>query len=219
MLNLLLQPKNVLIVLMGFTLVAANVLVFFFINNWLTWGTLVFPIAFFITDISNRFYGAKHARIVVYWGFLVGSLCGFIGTLIPNPTGDGTLVSFRVVTASALGFVISQFINIAIFQRLIRFAWWIPPLCSSFIGSIIDSLLFFGVAFSNWFIFINPAEDIGWANALQPLLGVGPEVQLWVSLGIADWLVKISVAMISLIPFGVLVKKYHQSLNVQVNQS
>ena len=85
--------------------------------------------------------------------------------------------------------------------------WWRAPLVSSLVGSSLDTAIFFSIAFSASLSFIEPANDVSWAGEILPILGVGPLAPLWVSLGVADWLVKLGLALIALVPFRVLVSR------------
>ena len=80
------------------------------------------------------------------------------------------------------------------------------------VGSAVDTALFFSIAFSASLTFIEPANDVGWAGEVLPLLGAGPEVPLWVSLATADWLVKLSLALVALVPFRIIVKRLNVTL-------
>ena len=65
--------------------------------------------------------------------------------------------------------------------------------------------MFFSVAFSASLAFVAPGEDVSWAGEVLPLLGIGPMAPLWVSLAVADYGVKLAIAVLSLVPFRVLV--------------
>ena len=188
---------------MALIVVASNVLVQFLFGNWLTWGAFTYPLAFLVTDIMNRVYGAGPARTVVFVGFIVGVFCSLIGTQIMIQ-GDGftyPAVTFRVAIGSGLAFLTAQMLDVRIFSALRSGAWWKAPLASTIVGSSVDTALFFTIAFSGALTFLEPANDVSWANEALPLLGVGPVVPLWVSLGVADWGVKLSLALIALAPF------------------
>jgi uncharacterized integral membrane protein (TIGR00697 family) len=195
------------ILAMAAIVVASNILVQFLFGNWLTWGAFTYPLAFLVTDIMNRVYGAQAARKVVFAGFLVGILCSVIGTQIMLQ-GDGftyPAVTLRIALGSGLAFLTAQLLDVAIFDRLRDGAWWRAPLASTLIGSSIDTALFFTIAFSAGLSFIEPVNDVSWANEALPILGAGPVAPLWVSLAIADWAVKLSLALIALVPFRVIV--------------
>ena len=197
------------ILAMGLVVVASNVAVQFLFGNWLTWGAFTYPIAFLITDITNRLYGAQNAQKVVFAGFAVGIICSFIGTQIDGQFGP--LVTLRIAIGSGIAFLIAQLTDVLVFDRLRRGAWWRAPLASSLIGSVLDTALFFSIAFSAAFTFIAPSVDVAWANETVPLLGIGPRAPLWVSLAIADFAVKLSLALIALIPFRLLVTRFSRT--------
>ena len=188
---------------MATIVVASNILVQFLFGQWLTWGAFTYPLAFLVTDIMNRVYGREAARKVVFAGFVVGIICSFIGTQIIGEYGP--LVTLRIALGSGIAFLTAQLIDIAIFNRLREGTWWRAPVVSSVIGSSIDTVLFFTIAFSASLSFIEPANDVGWAGEILPLLGTGPLAPLWVSLAVADWMVKLALALIALVPFRIIV--------------
>jgi uncharacterized integral membrane protein (TIGR00697 family) len=184
---------------MAAIVVASNILVQFLFGTWLTWGAFTYPFAFLVTDLMNRLHGPAAARKVVLAGFVVGLACSFVGTQITGPLGP--LVSFRVALGSGVAFLSAQLLDVAIFDRLRQGAWWRAPLVSSLFGSALDTALFFTVAFSAGLAWIAPGVDVAWANEAVPLLGRGPVAPLWVSLATADFLVKLALAAVALLPF------------------
>jgi len=191
------------ILAMAAIVVASNILVQFLFGQWLTWGAFTYPLAFLVTDVMNRVYGAGPARRVVFAGFVVGVICSLIGTQIMGEFGP--LVTLRIAIGSGLAFLTAQLLDVAIFDRLRDGRWWRAPLASTVIGSSVDTALFFTIAFSGSLAFIEPANDVSWANEMLPLLGLGPAAPLWMSLALADWGVKLSLALIALIPFRLIV--------------
>lgn len=188
---------------MAAIVVASNILVQVLLGDWLTWGAFTYPLAFLVTDLMNRLYGTAAARRVVLAGFGVGVLCSVVGSQI---TGEfGALVSLRVAIGSGIAFLAAQMLDIGIFSTLRRNAWWQAPLVSSVIGGAVDTALFFSIAFAAAFSGLVPAEDVSWANEVLPVLGIGPNAPLWVSLAIADYGVKLAVAFVALLPFRALV--------------
>ena len=190
------------ILAMAAVVVASNILVQFLFGQWLTWGAFTYPIAFLVTDVMNRVYGVAAARKVVVAGFVVGVICSLIGTQIMGEFGP--LVTLRIALGSGLAFLTAQLLDVAVFNRLREGAWWRAPLASTLVGSSVDTALFFTIAFSGALTFIEPGNDVSWAGEILPLLGMGPEAPLWVSLAVADWLVKLSLALVALVPFRVL---------------
>ena len=74
------------ILAMAAIVLASNILVQFLFGQWLTWGAFTYPLAFLVTDVMNRLYGAAAARRVVLAGFVVGVICSLIGTqILPTP--------------------------------------------------------------------------------------------------------------------------------------
>ncbi|MGR3756289.1 MAG: queuosine precursor transporter [Tranquillimonas sp.] len=193
------------ILAMAAIVLASNILVQFLFGQWLTWGAFTYPFAFLVTDLMNRLYGPRAARQVVGVGFLVGVASSLVGTQIAGEFGP--LVTWRIALGSGTAFLIAQLTDIAVFHRLKGGAWWRAPLVSSIVGSALDTAIFFSVAFSAALVFLEPGNDVSWATEPLPLLGLGPVVPLWVSLATADWIVKLSLAAVALVPFRLIVKQ------------
>ena len=200
------------ILAMAAIVVASNILVQFLFGNWLTWGAFTYPLAFLVNDVMNRVYGPQAARRVVWAGFAVGVACSLIGTQIMGEFGP--LVTLRIALGSGIAFLTAQLVDVAIFDRLREDrhggAWWRAPLASTLVGSTLDTALFFSIAFSATLSVLEPANDVSWAGEILPLLGVGPQMPLWVSLAVADWGVKLSLAVLALVPFRLIVSKLTQ---------
>jgi uncharacterized integral membrane protein (TIGR00697 family) len=197
------------IIAMAAIVVASNILVQFLFGQWLTWGAFTYPLAFLVTDIMNRVYGAQAARRVVFAGFVTGVICSLIGTQIMLQ-GDGytyPAVTWRIAIGSGFAFLTAQLLDVAVFNRLREGTWWRAPVVSSLIGSSVDTALFFTIAFSATLTFIEPGNDVSWAGEMLPLLGAGPVSPLWVSLAFADWMVKLALALLALVPFRIIVGK------------
>jgi uncharacterized integral membrane protein (TIGR00697 family) len=192
------------ILAMAAIVVASNILVQFLFGQWLTWGAFTYPLAFLVTDVMNRVYGVTAARRVVFVGFITGVVCSLIGTQIEGAYGP--LVTWRIAAGSGLAFLAAQLVDIVIFDRLRDQRWWRAPLASTLVGSSLDTAIFFTVAFSASLTFLEPGNDTSWATEALPLLGTGPTVPLWVSLAVADWMVKLSLALIALVPFRIIVR-------------
>lgn len=187
---------------MAAIVLAANILVQFLLGQWLTWGAFTYPLAFLVTDLMNRAFGPAAARKVVLAGFLTGIAASAVGTQISGEFGP--LVTWRIAAGSGLAFLAAQLLDVAVFDRLRAGRWWRAPLVSSLTGSSLDTALFFTVAFSAQLAFLEPGNDVAWANAALPLVGAGPVVPLWVSLALADWGVKLALALAALVPFRLI---------------
>jgi len=161
---------------MGIVVVSSNYLVNFPVNYFglesiFTYGAFSYPIAFLITDLSNRKYGKNTAKKIVYTGFVLG-----IFLTLYFSTNYSDLISIRIAIGSGAAFLIAQLLDIAIFDNLRKKKWFIAPLTSSLIGSSVDTFLFFSISF----------------------YGTGIN---WVTLSFGDLMVKIIVALFMLIPF------------------
>ena len=197
---------------MAAIVVASNILVqFLILDGLLTWGAFTYPLAFLVTDLMNRIYGTGPARTVVFAGFVTGIVCSLIGTQVMLQ-GDGfeyPAVALRVAIGSATAFLIAQLLDVAIFARLRDGVWWRAPLTSTLIGSTVDTALFFTIAFAGFLSFgAGPDAEVSWAQDAAPFLTFGGDAPLWVTLAVADWGVKIAVALIALIPFRLIVRRH-----------
>jgi uncharacterized PurR-regulated membrane protein YhhQ (DUF165 family) len=167
----------------------------FNLKDLLTWGAFTYPFAFLVTDLTNRHDGPVRARIVVVVGFIVALGLSF------------WLATPRIAIASATAFLVGQLLDIAVFSRLRTSRNWVlPPLAGSLFGSLLDTLIFFGIAFSPALGFIDRLfgmED-GSLGFPAPWLGIGAEVPLWTSLATGDFLVKFLAALLLLAPYRML---------------
>lgn len=199
--------KNLLpgIAAMAIIVVASNILVQHPMGAFLTYGALTYPLSFLVNDITNRLQGVRAARIVVLAGFVAGLICSVIGTQIVGEFGP--LVTLRVALGSATAFLVGQLLDITVFNRLRRAEWWRAPLISTLMGSTIDSVVFFTIAFAGFLAFLEPANVPSWAVEPGPLLGAGMVVPFWISLAVADWCVKFGIALFGLLPFRLFVAK------------
>ena len=134
---MMLKQKSLITLIIGMALVVviSNIAVSYPINDWLTWGALTYPIAFLVTDMTNRLFGVARARTVVYAGFLIGVILSLWAADI------------RIALASGSAFLIAQLLDITIFDKLRQKTWWKAPLISTIISSAVDTLLFFSIAF------------------------------------------------------------------------
>tara|TARA_B100001123_G_scaffold344598_1_gene391655 strand:+ start:363 stop:950 length:588 start_codon:yes stop_codon:yes gene_type:complete len=180
----------ILAFLMALVVALSNYLVQFPIKHLglqdlLTYGAFSYPIAFLITDLSNRRYGKNNARKIVYLGFALGVFLTFYFS-----TNYSSLISIRIAIGSGTAFLVAQLIDVSIFDKLRNKIWFAAPLVSSFIGSIIDTFLFFSISF----------------------YGTGIN---WVTLSFGDLSVKIFVALLMLIPFRLLLSRIQESSSAE----
>jgi len=157
----------------------------------LTWGAFTYPAAFLVTDLTNRAFGPSKARGVVIVGFAVAVVLSAI------------LAPVRIAIASGTAFLIAQLLDIFVFNQLREGRWWRAPIVSSTLGSLIDTALFFSLAFAATFAMLGQSVPFLVENA--PLLGLfALEVPRWVSLATGDFIVKMMVALVMLVPYGLL---------------
>jgi uncharacterized integral membrane protein (TIGR00697 family) len=164
---------------MGVVVLSSNYLVQFPIKYYgleeiLTYGAFSYPVAFLITDLANRSYGKLVARKIVYIGFAIG-----VSFTLLFSTNFADLISVRIAIGSGTAFLVAQLLDVQIFDQLRKKKWFIAPITSSFIGSTVDTFLFFSISF--------------YATGIP-----------WVTLSLGDLAVKIFVALIMLIPFRLL---------------
>jgi queuosine precursor transporter len=182
---------------MAIVVAAANYLVqfpvqYFGLGEILTWGAFTYPIAFLVNDLTNRRFGAAAARKVVAIGFVLAIA---LSVLLASP---------RIAIASGTAFLIAQLLDISVFDMLRRQAWWRAPLISTLAGSIIDTLIFFSLAFAAYFAFLDTAFGLDDGSLAFPVSWLGTEVPLWVSLAVGDFWVKVLVGLAMLAPYGVM---------------
>lgn len=198
------------ILAMATIVVASNILVQFFVGDWLTWGAFTYPFAFLVTDVMNRVYGASAARGVVFAGFVVGILCSLIGTQVMveiAPDFSAPAVTLRIALGSATAFLVAQLVDVTVFNRLRAGTWWRAPLASTLIGSTLDTGLFFFIAFSGAATaFLGADHNTEFFNEVVAT-PFGTDLTRWIGTAGVDWCVKIAIALIALIPFRLLVSK------------
>ena len=168
------------------------------LKDLLTWGAFTYPFAFLVTDLTNRYDGANRARLVVVVGFVVAlGLSAYLATP-------------RIALASATAFLVGQLLDISVFSRLRASRNWVlPPLAGSLFGSLIDTLVFFSIAFAPVFGVLDlvTGHEDGSLGFAAPWLGLGPDVPLWTSLATGDFAVKFLAALLLLAPYRALMGK------------
>ena len=180
----------ILAFLMAVVVVLSNYLVQFPVTyiglqDLLTYGAFSYPVAFLITDLSNRRYGKNTAKKIVYLGFALG-----VFLTLYFSTNYSDLISIRIAIGSGTAFLVAQLIDVNIFDRLRKKIWFAAPLTSSLVGSSIDTFLFFSISF----------------------YGTGIN---WITLSFGDLFVKIFVALMMLIPFRLLLIRIQENSNTE----
>ena len=160
------------------------------LQDYLTWGAFSYPVAFLVTDLSNRRFGPRGARRVVYAGFVLAVLLSVV------------LATPRIAMASGFAFLAAQLLDIAIFSRLRGHAWWLPPFASSVVSSALDTAIFFSLAFYCGALpglGLTISQTLGLAGIADSCIALP-----WTSLAAADYLVKLTLAALSVAPYGAL---------------
>ncbi|WP_375696791.1 VUT family protein [Bartonella sp. AC70YNML] len=176
---------------------ASNILVqypvyWFDLNELLTYGAFTYPFAFLINDLTNRFYGPSAARRVVYAGFFAGV---FVSWVLATP---------RLAIASSLAFLFGQLLDIIVFTPLRRKTWWKAPLAAALVGSALDTVLFFSLAFSSFFAVLDRITGYADSSLVESTVLGGIGMPVWLSLAFGDFSVKIVMSLLMLIPYGTI---------------
>jgi uncharacterized PurR-regulated membrane protein YhhQ (DUF165 family) len=186
---------------MAVVVTASNFLVQFPFDHFglrdvLTWGAFTYPFAFLVTDLANRRHGLKTARMVVYAGFAVAVV---LSVMLATP---------RIAIASGTAFLIGQLLDAQIFDRLRQQAWWRAPLISTLLGSALDTIIFFSLAFAGAFGFLDTITGNSDGSLAFPTPLLGGEAPLWVSLAMGDFVVKLLTGFAMLAPYGVILRAW-----------
>ena len=170
----------------------------FGLQDLLTWAAFTYPIAFFVTDLTNRYCGPQTAKKVVYVGFTIAVV---LSILFATP---------RIAIASGSAFLASQILDIYIFRRYIKHTWWKAPIISSALGSLLDTTIFFSIAFSLNFSFLGYSDSF--ATDKVPAFLIQMEAPRWVMWAIGDLIIKLLVAIVLLIPFRIFYVSNYKSV-------
>lgn len=180
-----------------FIVIASNYLVQFPMQlfGWqTTWGAFSFPFIFLATDLTVRLLGKQPARRVIAYVMLPALLASYaISVLFQEGIfrGAAALLVFnsfilRISLASFAAYAVGQLADIQVFDRLRQLKqWWIAPTASTVLGNLLDTFVFFSVAFwysSNAFMAAN-----------------------WVEIAVVDYIIKILISLLLFIPlYGLL---------------
>lgn len=180
----------------------------------LTWGAFTYPVAFLVTDLANRAHGPAAARRVIYAGFALAVACSLI---VPPLLFSLDLIGFetpasrlpRIAMASGAAFLVGQLLDVTVFNRLRRQTWWRAPVFASLAGSVIDTALFFTLAFAPAIALLGANDDFSLEGA--PLMGVfAATAPRWMSWALGDLAVKLLVAVFALIPYRLIAARWSQ---------
>eukprot|EP01132_Coremiostelium_polycephalum_P009448 gene9448-11595_t len=176
---------------------ASNILVQYPFNHLglseiLTYGAFTYPVAFLVNDLSNRRFGPQFARKVVYAGFVIAVI---LSVWLATP---------RIAIASGSAFLCAQLLDVTVFSKLRQLTWWKAPFASAVFGSLLDTLLFFSIAFAAQFAWIDLATGRADSSLAVLVPFLGKDIPLWMSLGLGDLMVKIVMAVVMLVPYGAI---------------
>ncbi|MCO5356172.1 VUT family protein [Acidovorax kalamii] len=153
---------------MAAVVLASNILVQFPVNDWLTWGAITYPVAFLVSELVNRAHGPQQARRVAWVGFAVAVAASLV------------LAPVRIAIASGTAFLLSQWLDIAVFDRLRHGTWWRAPLVATLLAAVLDTAVFWSIAF-------------------------GGTSDPWVTWALGDLGVKLGLGVALLLPFRLLI--------------
>ena len=153
-----LNPFSVYALTIGhiFLLTLSNILVqypFELFGFHTTWGAFTYPAIFILTDLTVRLSSASNARAIIFRSMIPALILSyFIASLL-----EGTdrlnlfslhLMPLRIALACFIAYVLGQLLDIFVFQKYRdNSSWWLAPILSSTVGNLVDTLVFFVVAF------------------------------------------------------------------------
>lgn len=184
---------------------ASNILVqypfqYLGLHEVLTWGAFTYPVAFLVNDLTNRRFGPVAARRTVYAGFVLGVIMSI------------WLATPRIAIASGSAFLIAQLMDITVFDRLRRKTWWKAPFAAAMFGSVLDTILFFSIAFAARFAWIDMLTGMPDSSLSEPASFLGLGMPLWASLAFGDFFVKVVMGTLMLIPYGAILAIFAPAL-------
>ncbi len=171
-----------------------------------TWGTFTFPFIFLATDLTVRVFGAPLARQIILAVMFPALIVSYVISVIffeGQFQGFATLAEFntfvfRIALASFAGYVVGQLMDIFVFNRLRQGkTWWLAPASSTIFGSLIDTFVFFAVAFYK-------SSDEYMAEH-------------WFTIGTVDYAFKLFVSLLLFLPlYGLLLNFLIKKLNLAI---
>ncbi|QFU20535.1 7-cyano-7-deazaguanine/7-aminomethyl-7-deazaguanine transporter [Shewanella eurypsychrophilus] len=156
------QIKRALLLLVSFHILiicASNYLVqlpFQIFGFHTTWGAFSFPFVYLATDLTVRIFGQSAARRIIFRAMLPALVISYLmGVLFHQASFQGLAALsefnsfvFRIAFASFAAYLIGQLMDITVFAKLRDTkSWWVAPAASTLVGNLVDTLVFFGLAF------------------------------------------------------------------------
>ncbi len=167
-----------------------------------TWGAFSFPFIFLATDLTVRLIGKHAARVVIARVMLPALVASYVVSVLFHEgafgglfaLGEFNLFVFRIAVASFLAYAFGQLLDIQVFDRLRKMSqWWIAPTASTIFGNLLDTFLFFSVAF--------------WRSD-DPFMAAN-----WVEIATVDYVIKLAISLILFVPlYGMLLSAIVRAL-------
>ncbi|MEE9309489.1 MAG: 7-cyano-7-deazaguanine/7-aminomethyl-7-deazaguanine transporter [Cocleimonas sp.] len=163
-----------------------------------TWGAFTFPLIFLATDLTVRIYGAAQARRIIFTVMLPALVISYVLSVLfyeAKFQGFAQLAELntfvaRIAIASFIAYVVGQLLDVTVFNKLRDTkSWWIAPALSSIIGGLIDTILFFGIAF------YQSTDEFMAAN--------------WPEIATVDYVFKLIISVALFVPaYGILMNRF-----------
>lgn len=171
-----------------------------------TWGAFSFPFIFLATDLTVRLIGKHAARVVIARVMLPALVASYVVSVLFHEgafgglatLGEFNLFVFRIAVASFLAYAFGQLLDIQVFDRLRRMRqWWVAPTASTILGNLLDTFLFFSVAF--W-------------HSDDPFMAAN-----WVEIATVDYVIKLAISLMLFVPlYGMLLSAIVRALPQRV---
>jgi len=193
-----------------FIIAASNYLVQlpFVLFGWhTTWGAFSFPFIFLATDLTVRLFGKEPARAIVMRVMLPALFISYLVSVIfprgefagLGALGEWNVFVARIALASFLAYIVGQLLDVQVFDRLRKMAWWVAPVCSTVLGNLADTAVFFSAAFY---------------HSPDPFMAAN-----WIEIASVDYVIKLMVSLIFFLPlYGVLLAWLTRRLMVLTGQ-
>jgi hypothetical protein len=121
-----------------------------------TWGAFSFPFVYLATDLTVRIFGQQPARRIIFMAMLPALLVSYVIGVVfhdghfqgVSALSQGNDVVLRIAFASFAAYLLGQLMDIKVFAAIrAKCVWWVAPSVSTIFGNLMDTLVFFSVAF------------------------------------------------------------------------
>ncbi len=159
-----------------------------------TWGTFTFPLVYLATDLTVRIFGKEQARKIIFWTMIPALIISYLVSIVflegkfqgVAGLADFNLFVFRIALASFIAYLAGQLLDVKVFSHLREHrSWWVAPSASTIVGNLVDTVLFYSIAF--------------WASSDDFMARHWPEIAA------LDYSFKIAVSLLLFLPaYGLL---------------